>query len=78
MHIPDMQYKIQKKSFVSEILVFEVVAGNSVYCNGYTCHRMSLCKQTVLRFQIRLRQALSNLIYLEFMEKYDNSGVELI
>ena len=78
MHIPDMQYKIPKTSFVSEILLFEVVAGNSAHCNGYTCHRKSLCSQTVLRFQIRLSQAFSNSIYLEFMEKYDNSSAVLI
>ena len=60
------------------ILVFEVVAWNSAYCNEYACHRQSVCSQTVPRFQIRLRQAFSNAIYLEFIEKYENSGVEVI
>ena len=78
MHIPEMQLKIKKKSFIFEILVFEVVVGNSAYCNGYTCHRQSVCWQKVWRIQIKQMQAFYNSIYLEFMEKYDNSGVVLI
>ena len=58
--------------------MFEVVAANSAYCNGYTCHRQSVCLQTVLRIQIKIRQVFYNSIYVEFMEKYDNIGVVLI
>ena len=43
-----------------------------------TCYRQSMCSQTVLRYQIRLRQTFSNSIYLELMEKQDNSGAVLI
>ena len=32
MHISEMQYKIQKKSFVFDMLAFETVAVNSAYC----------------------------------------------
>ena len=35
--------KNQKKSFVTKILVFEVVAEISAYSNGYSCHRQSVC-----------------------------------
>ena len=39
MHISEMQQKIQKKFFASEIVAFEIVAGNSAYCCRNTCHR---------------------------------------
>ena len=77
MYISETQEKIQKMLFVSEITAFEVVAGNCAYCEGNTCTRQSMCKQTVLRFQISLRQAFSNSIYPRFMETFDNSGVVL-
>ena len=34
-----MEQKIQKKSFLFEIMAFEVVARNSAYCNQNTCYR---------------------------------------
>ena len=49
-----MQRKIQKKSFLSQIIVSEKVALNSLYKEDKTCHRRSMSKQTVLKFCIAL------------------------
>ena len=49
-----MQRKVQKKSFVSEIILSELVALNCLYKEGNTCHRQAMCQQTVLRFSIAL------------------------
>ena len=38
-----MERKIEKKSFVSEILVSELVAFNRLYKEENTCHRESMC-----------------------------------
>ena len=50
MEITEMQKKSQKESFASEIIVSELVALNCVYYDENTCHRQSMCQQTVLRF----------------------------
>ena len=39
MHISEMQQKIKKKSFVSEIMALEINPVNSAYCCGKTGHR---------------------------------------
>ena len=57
---------------------FDVVAANSSYFDGNTCHRQPMCYKTVLNFQFWLRQAFSNSIYRILMEKSDNSGSVLI
>ena len=54
-----MEWKIPKKSFIFEIMAFELVARNCAHCNGNTCYGQSTCLETVLRFQIRLRQTFS-------------------
>ena len=43
MHIAEVQQKIEKKSFVSEIMAFEIIVVNSAYCGGNTCHRQLTC-----------------------------------
>ena len=78
IHISEMQQKIQKKSFVSEIMAFEIVAGNSAYCCRNTCHRQLMREQTVLRFYIRLKGTFASSIYLELTRKESNSGSVLI
>ena len=78
MHILEMERNIQKMSSVFEIKAFEVVAENSAYCDRNTCHRQSICQQTVLRFMIRVKQSFSNSIYLKFMRKKDNSDALLL
>ena len=55
-----MQRKTAKKSFVSEIIVSELVVLNCLYKEDNTCHRQSMCKQTVLRFCIALTETFSN------------------
>ena len=43
MSISKMQRKIQKNSFVSEIIESELVAYNFSYKEDNTCHRESMC-----------------------------------
>ena len=78
MHILEMERNIQKMSSVFEIKAFEVVAESSAYCDRNTCHRQSMCQQTVLRFMIRVKQSFSNSIYLKFMRKKDNNDALLL
>ena len=77
MHISEMQQKIRKMSFASEIIAFEIVSGNSAYCCRNTCHRQLMREQTVLRFRIRPKVTFSNSIYLELTRKEGNSGTVL-
>ena len=77
MHISEMEEKIEKKSSVFEIKAFEIVAENSAYSGRNTCHRQSMCLETVLRFMIRVKQSFSNSIYRKFMGKKHNSGALL-
>ena len=49
-----MQRKIDQKSFVSDIIVSELVALNGLYEEGNTCHRQSMCWQTVLKHCVGL------------------------
>ena len=78
MYIAEMQQKIQKKFFDSEIMAFEIVAENSGYCCRNTCHQQLMREKTVLRFHIRLMVTFSNSIYLELKRKEGNSGAALI
>ena len=43
MWISKMQRKIQKKSFISEIIISGFVALNCLYKEGNTCHRQAMC-----------------------------------
>ena len=78
MHISEMQWKIQKESFVSEIVAFELVWVNSAYCYRNTGHRQLIREQKDLRFYIRQNMTFSNTIYLELRRKEGNSGAVLI
>ena len=55
MSISELQQKIQKRFFVSEVIPFELVGVNSHYYKGNMFYRQSLCQPTVLRFQMALR-----------------------
>ena len=55
-----MQRKIEKRSFLCEIIVSELVVLNCLYKEENTFHRQSVCKQTVLRFFIALTETFSN------------------
>ena len=70
--------KMNKKSFLLEIMPLELVARISGYCNGNTCYRQSMCLKNSFKMSVRLRQTFSNSIYPEFMEKQDNSDAVLI
>ena len=59
-----MQRKIENTSFLSEIIVSEKVALNCLYKEDKTCHRLSMCKQTVLRFCIALTETSFQLNYV--------------
>ena len=50
MHISEMQQQVQKKSFVFEIMAFEIVAVNSAYCCENTCSSVV----TVLRNSLQI------------------------
>ena len=78
MHISEMQQKIQKMSFASEIMAFKIVWGNSAYIRRNTCHRQLMREQTALKFHIRLKVTFSNSIYLELTRKEGNSSGVLI
>ena len=78
MHISEMESKVKKKCFVSEIMAFEIVAVNSAYCCRNTCHWQLIREQTVLRFHIRLKVTFCNSIILELIRKGGNSGSVLI
>ena len=78
MHISEMQQKIQKLSFASEIMAFKIVSENFAYCCRNTCHRQLMREQTVLRFYIRMKVTFSNSIYLELTKKEGNSSAVLI
>ena len=43
MYILEMQEEVEEKLFASEITAFEVVAGNSAFCDANTCTRQSMC-----------------------------------
>ena len=43
MRVSEMQWKIKKKSFVSEIVAFQIDARNSAYCDRITSHWQLMC-----------------------------------
>ena len=77
MQISEMQKKIKKKSFFSDIMAFQIVAVNSAYCCRNTCHRQLMREQTVLRFHIRLKVTFSDQIYLALTRREGDSGAVL-
>ena len=74
MNISETQRKIQEKSSVFDIVPFEFVAESYASCGRNTCHQQSMCEETDLTFQIRVKHTFSNSIYLEFIRKKHNSG----
>ena len=52
-----MHKKIKKKFFVFEIIASELIALNCFYSEENTCHRESVCYQTVLRFSISVTKS---------------------
>ena len=55
-----------------------MVAVNPYCYERNTCHRQSMCQQTVLRFHISLRETFLQLSFNQNEEKYDKSAVDQI
>ena len=73
-----MKKKIQKKFFVFEIITSEFVALNCLYQEQNTCHRDSVCQETVLRFCISLTETFCQTIDFPVINKYGKGGVSQI
>ena len=61
-----------------DIMTLKHVARISLNNDKNTCDRESTRYQTVLRFQIRLKEMFSNTICLGLIENLDESGAVLI
>ena len=70
-----MQKKNKKKSFVSEVIPLASVPVNLPYYEENTCHRQSLCSETILRFHISLRETFSKSFLLIMMKKFEKGAV---
>ena len=66
--------KISKVFLILEIWAFESVPWIYLHYGENTCDQQSACYQTVLRFQIWLRDIFSNSISLELMESLEKSA----
>ena len=65
-----MKKKIQIKFFVFEMLASEFITLNWLYQEENTCHRHSVCQETVLRFYISLTEAFCNTIVVTVIKKF--------
>ena len=63
-----MEEKLQKKGFVFHIMAFELGVSNSQNFEQDTCHRMSMCSQTPLKFHLTLGETISKLTSLRMMK----------
>ena len=73
-----MKKKIEKKFFGFEIITSEFVALNSLYQEQNTCHRDSVCQETVLRFCILTTETFCQTSDFPVINKYGNRGVSQI
>ena len=73
-----MKKEIQKKLFGFEIITSEFVALNCLYQEQKTCHRDSVCEETVLRFCISLTETFCQTIDFPVINKYGKRGVSQI
>ena len=55
-----MHRKLENKSFLFKIIVSKLNDLICLYEEENTCHRKSMCQQTVLKFYIALKETLSN------------------
>ena len=67
--------KMQKKSFLSEIIASEDVAINCLHWEENTCHRQPICQRTVLRLCVSLTQTFSDWFVLTVINKYSKGDV---
>ena len=70
-----MKKKIQIKFFVFEIIASEFVALNCLYQEANTCHRQSVCYETVLRFCVSLTETFCKIIAFAVINKYGKLAV---
>ena len=73
-----MQQKIEKKFFVSEIIVWGMVSFNCLYEEEDTFHRQPMCQQAVPRYFLSIKETFSNTIFLEAIDEYDQEAVTKI
>ena len=66
---------MEKKFVVSEIILSELVALNSLYYEGNTCNRQSMCEETALTFCIALKETFSTSITSTKINKFGNVAV---
>ena len=66
---------MEKMVFVFEKITSEFVAVNCLYQQENTCHRYSVCQQTVLRFCIFVRESFGMTITLAVINKYGKGAV---
>ena len=65
-----MNKKIDKKRFVFEIVTSEFVALSCLDQEEITCHRHSVCSETVLRFCTSLTETFCKIIDFPVINKY--------
>ena len=70
-----MQPQIQKKCFIFEIIVSELVSLNCLYLGQDTCHRKEMCEQGLPRIDVSIRETFSNSISLTLINKYDKGAM---
>ena len=68
-----MEQKNEKKLLVLKIIAFESGKANSHNPEQDICHWMSMCYETLLRFNISLREIFSKSGSPRLMKKYDQS-----
>ena len=72
--ISKMQENFQKMFFVFQTIALQPVAGTSLIYDENICDLQSTCYQTVLRFQIWLRETFSYSISPRFIGNWDKSA----
>ena len=70
-----MKKKIEKYFVIFEIIASEFVALNCLYQEENTCHRHSVCYETVLRFCISLTETFCMTISFPVIKKYRKGRV---
>ena len=73
-----MQQKIEKKFFVSEIIVCGMVSFSCLYEEEGTFHRQPMCQQAVPRYFLTIKETFSNAIFLEAIDEYDQGAATKI
>ena len=74
MELPEMEPKNRKKFLVLNIIPFELRTRNSHNLEQDISHWQSICYETPLRFNISLREIISESGSPIVMKKYDENG----